>query len=442
VGELDSLKAGRGTLGVRPGDLRLFPPLPNRVQWGLDRIQRILAHAGGPHRAYPCLVVAGTNGKGSVAHLWASILQASGFRTGLYTSPHLVSFNERIRVDGQPLPEVFLQEVADGLRSPIVRNQPSVFEASTALALTCFERAQIDVAVLEVGLGGRLDAVNVVEPILTAITRIGFDHEAELGPTLASIAREKAGILRPGVPAFTTATAPEALEVLAEEALTLGLPLSVIRHVDGETGLGPDKGWSRVRVPTRIWGPLEVETPLAGRHQLENITLAIRSLEALPPRILPTRQGILRGAASVRLAGRLDLRTLPGGGRVLLDVAHNLDGVRALCEALDGSALPAPRIGVVGILADKATGPMVERLAGSLDHLVLTVPPDAPVERRWDPDAVARRLQEVAPHARVDVVPDLDRAFELAVEQAGTTGTTLVTGSFFTVGPILRRLDG
>jgi dihydrofolate synthase/folylpolyglutamate synthase len=369
------------------------------------------------------------------------MLQASGFRTGLYTSPHLVSFNERIQVDGVPLPDEFLQEVADTLRSPIIRNQPSFFEATTALALTCFARAQVDVAVLEVGLGGRLDAVNVVEPMLTAITRIGFDHEAELGPTLASIAREKAGILRAGVPAFTTATVPEALEVLAEEALTLGLPLTVIRNVEGETQLGVDGGWSRVRVPTRIWGPLDVQTPLVGRHQLENVSLAVRALEALPPRLLPTRQGILTGAAAVRLSGRLEFRTLPGGGWVLLDVAHNPDGVGALCEALDAATLPGPRIGVVGILADKATGPMVERLGASLDHLILTMPPGAPSERCWDPHALARSLVKASPQVAVEVILDLEEAFRRAVASAGPTGTTVVTGSFYTVGGVLRLLD-
>jgi dihydrofolate synthase / folylpolyglutamate synthase len=426
-----------------PAPPRWFPPLPDRVLWGLDRVQRILTHAGGPHRAYPTLVVAGTNGKGSVAHLWASILQASGFRTGLYTSPHLVSFGERIQMDGRPLPEPFLEEVAASLRSPIIRNQPSFFEATTVLALTAFARAEVDVAVLEVGLGGRLDAVNVVEPTLTAITRIGLDHQKELGPTRAAIAREKAGILRAGVPAFTTATDPEALDVLAEEALTLGLPLSVIRDPVGETHLGPEGGRTRVQVQTRIWGMLEVETPLAGEHQIENVTLAVKSLEGLPPRLLPTRPGILEGAASVRIPGRLEVRTRPGGGPVLLDVAHNDHRLAALCQTLAASSLPRPWVGVAGILADKAVVSMVRQLASVLDHLILTMPPGAPLSRTWDPDAVMKAAQEgEAAGAELRVISSLPDAIASADQVAGPGGTVLVTGSFYTVGGAIRMLHG
>jgi dihydrofolate synthase/folylpolyglutamate synthase len=380
------------------------------------------------------------------------MLRASGFRTGLYTSPHLVSFSERIQMDGRPLPEAFLEEVAASLRSPIIRNQPSFFEATTVLALTAFARAEVDVAVLEVGLGGRLDAVNVVEPTLTAITRIGLDHQKELGPTRAAIAREKAGILRPGVPAFTTAVDPEALDVLAEEALSLGLPLTVIKNPVGETQLGPDGGRTRVQVQTRIWGTLEVETPLAGRHQIENVTLAVKSLEGLPPRLLPTRQGILEGAASVRVPGRLDVRKRPAGGVLLLDVAHNEDGMAALCQTLMTSTLPRPWVGIVGILADKAVVPMVSQLASVLDQVVLTVPPGAPPARAWDPEAVMAAVLEgegkgamadAAPRrGELRVISSLPDAMAAADQIAGSGGTVLVTGSFFTVGGAIRMLDG
>jgi dihydrofolate synthase/folylpolyglutamate synthase len=419
---------------------RLFPPLPGRVLWGLDRIQRIMAAVGSPHRSAPALVVGGTNGKGSVAHLWASILQASGLRTGLYTSPHLVHFRERIRVDGEPLPGAFLEEVADELRSPILKRQPSFYEATTALALTAFARAEVDVMVLEVGLGGRLDAVNVVDPILTAITNVGLEHQELLGPDLASIAREKAGIFRAGVPAFTAADRPPVLRVLAEAAASLGLPLARVATPHGSSSLAGDPPCTRLTLQTRTWGELELRTTLLGAHQRLNVALAVRSLEALPPRLVPPRRAVVEGVGAARVPGRLELREGPGG-RVLLDVAHNEDGMCVLKAALAELSPEQPVVAVVGIVADKPAEAMLRELRPAVSGMVLCTPPSAPTDRRWDPAAMAAALDD----PEVEVAPgaggELTSALEQARKRAGPRGLVLVTGSFYTVGAALEALD-
>jgi len=430
------------------------------VIWGLDRMQRILAAVGSPHRAYPALLVGGTNGKGSVAHVWARVLHAAGFRVGLYTSPHLVHFRERIQVEGEPLPDAFLEEVADELRSPLVKRQPSFFEATTALALTAFARAEVEVAVLEVGMGGRLDAVNVVEPILCAVTNVGLDHQEMLGATHAEIAREKAGIFRSGVPAFTAASHPDALRVLAQEAAARGVPLARIapalgRTVAGGAADGPAP-MNELRLRTRTWGELELRTPLLGAHQRTNVALAVRALEGLPPRLIPPRRAVVEGVAAARVPGRLQLEE-EGPRRYLLDVAHNLEGVETLVAALEElagaaeGAVAAPWVAVVGILADKPVDAMLHALAPAVDRVILTVPPSAPASRRWDAEAVAARFEaarlEIMPTEGeplttppFEAVPRLEEALERARALTDTGGTVVVTGSFLTVGGALVAL--
>jgi dihydrofolate synthase / folylpolyglutamate synthase len=418
---------------------RLFPPLPGRVLWGLDRIQRIMAAVGSPHRAYPSLVVGGTNGKGSVATVWARVLEESGLRVGLYTSPHLRRFEERIQVDGAPLPEFFLEEVAEELRSPVVKRQPSFFEATTALALTAFARAEVDVAVLEVGLGGRLDAVNVVNPILTAVTNVGLEHRELLGGTHAAIAREKAGIFRPGVPAFTAATHPEALRVLAERAADLGLPLARVAPAPGSSTLAGPRPGTTLALRTRTWGDLALHTPFLGAHQRSNVALAVRALEGLPPRLIPPRRAVVEGVARARLPGRMQVEA-DGPRTLVFDVAHNPDGMRVLAATLAELSAPGPRVAVVGILSDKPVEEMLGVLAPAVDRVLLTLPPGAPAGRRWDPEAVARAgwergAGEGAP--TMEAVPELPRALERARKLTPDGGTVVVTGSFYTVGAAL-----
>lgn len=435
----DPPRAGlRGPLTGDPLAARLFPLLPDQVRWGLDRTERLLSRVGSPHRGLPVLHVGGTNGKGSVARIWAAILQQAGLKVGLYTSPPLLSFRERILVDGAPLPDEVLEELAGELRSHLVKLSPSPFEAFTALSLLAFRRMEVQIAVLEVGMGGRLDATNVVDPILTVVTNVTLEHQAMLGSSLVAIAREKAGILKPGIPVYTACDDPAVLMVLAEEAAARGAPLTRIPPLDGDVALDGVRGLLR----TRRWGELHLHSPLLGRHQLQNVALAVRSLEALPPRFLPGRRAILAGVGLARVPGRLQVEEEPPR-RWLLDVAHNPAGSLALAEALRTLPLAGPRVGVVGILADKAWGPMLETLATVLDRILLVVPPSAPPSRRWDPEEVAGTLPPSV-QEKVEVFV-AEGAFPAGLDRARalTTpgGTVVVTGSFHTVGDALRALD-
>ncbi len=422
--------------GSSPDDplvARLFPPLPGVVKWGLERTRRILAGVGHPLRTTPILHVGGTNGKGTVAWIWASILREAGLRVGLYTSPDLISFRERILVDGRPLSDLALEAAADELRPLLLREEPSRFEAATALAFLALERARVEVAVVEVGMGGRLDATNVVEPLVTAITNVGLEHRSLLGRDLTSIAQEKAGVLKPGVPAYTTAREAEVLEVLTREAATLGVPLVRVPEPAGTLSM---EGIT-LSLPTRRWGRLELTSPLVGRHHFSNVALAVRSLEGLPPRIAVGAQEVRRGVAAVRIPGRFQLER--DGDRLwVLDVAHNAAAAEALASTLDRVAAPHPRVGVVGILADKDHAAVLSRLAPALDAVVLTTPKGVHPSRRWDPQEARTALPQ---EMEVHVEPGPEAALERARSLMGASGTGVVTGSFRMVGEALQVLD-
>lgn len=423
----------RGPPAEDPLAARLFPSLPQQVQWGLGRTRRIVAGVGHPLRTTPVLHVGGTNGKGSVARIWASILQASGLRVGLYTSPELISFRERILVDGLPLPDEALLAWADELAPLVIRERPSFFEASTALAFLAFERAGVEVAVVEVGLGGRLDATNVLSPVLSAITSVSLEHTDLLGPDVASITREKAGILRPGVPAYTTVRDPEGRAVLAEEAATHGIPLVRVGRPEGKVSLSG----VRLAVPTRRWGRLELSSPLVGRHQLANIALAVCSLDGLPPRIPLTADAIRDGVARARLPGRFQVEK-EGRRTWILDVAHNPGAARALADTLVEVSPPGRRVAVVGILADKDQRGILQALSGALKEVILTVPPSVHSSRRWDP----REALGYLPSDVTGLVEEeLEGALQRARERVGDEGTVVVCGSFRVVGGALRALD-
>ncbi|MDH3224308.1 MAG: Mur ligase family protein, partial [Gemmatimonadota bacterium] len=217
-----------GPLGPDPLIEALFPRVEWKVEWGLERMEQALAALGDPHRAYRCLHVGGTNGKGSVASIWASVLRGAGRRAGLYTSPHLCSFRERIVVDGRPVAEDTLLDIARRLAPLISDLEVSFFEAATLLAFETFRQEGVEVAAIEVGLGGRLDATNVVHPEVTAITNVAMDHQDYLGETLDEIAREKAGIIKAGVPVVTAERRPGILAMFRERAEALGAPLTVV----------------------------------------------------------------------------------------------------------------------------------------------------------------------------------------------------------------------
>ena len=405
----------------------LFPRLTGGIRWGLERTQELLERVGNPHHAFRSIHVGGTNGKGSVAASLAAILTADGRHTGLYTSPHLCTFRERIQIDGEAIGEGALLNAAQQLWPHIQRLSPSFFEATTAIGFLALAEAGVEMAVIEVGLGGRLDATNVITPELSIITNIAFDHADYLGNTIASIAREKAGIIKPGVPVLTAERDLIALGVFAEAVTEAGSHLYILPDTH-PSDVSMDLAGTQFKI-----GCASYETPLIGTHQAVNAAMAVNAASLLedPPR----RTSVLAGLKAVRWPGRLQVERL-GEQTWLLDVAHNVAGVQALVGTIEKLDAPRPLVLVIGILGDKDWQAMLPPLFAVADTAILTLPPTAPANRAWDPESV---LSEV-PFERAEVVRDFRSALERAAALAGN-GTVLVTGSFHTVGDALIMMD-
>lgn len=419
---------------------RLFPPLPTGVHWGLERVRRALADLGDPHLQVPSLHIGGTNGKGSVASTAAAILGAAGRRTALYTSPHLCSVAERFQVDGRPLPVDRLERHAREVRGAVVTHGLTFFEASTVLAFHSFAREGAEVMVVEVGLGGRLDATNVLGPLACALTNVQRDHADYLGDTLPEIAREKAGIIKPGVPVVTAETHEPQLAVFRSAAERAGASLTVLDPEADLEDLEVARDHTAFTLETVPWGRLRLSTPLVGRHQAANAALAALLVAALPAELRPDAAAVRRGMAGVRWPGRDQIEVVDGR-TWLLDVAHNTAGIHSLVEVLDRLDLPRPRAAVMGVLGDKEWGRMLPPLLSAVSRAVLTQPDSAPPSRRWDPEE-ARRVVEALPGGApcpVEVVPDFAGALGRAREVADD-GTVVVTGSCHTVGDALKAL--
>ncbi|XYH94314.1 bifunctional folylpolyglutamate synthase/dihydrofolate synthase [Sorangium sp. So ce1128] len=412
---------------------------PRGMVLGLDRVREALAALGDPHASLPAVHVAGTNGKGSVCAMVESIARAAGLRTGLYTSPHLSRFAERIRVGGEPIDDAAferaLSAALDRVPSPL-----TFFEALTVAAFVAFRNAGVDLAILEVGLGGRLDATNVIAaPLCTAITSIAFDHQALLGPTLADIAREKAGILKPGAPAVLGPLDPEAdaaIEATAQ-AVGAGPRLRVTREEHGgragEIAVGRAGSGARA---TRVAGPgrraLEVELGLRGAHQAENAGVACGVAWQLAERWPEIEGALPAGLGAARWPGRLE-RIEAGAAHVLLDCAHNPHGAQALAAWLDEEGPGAARTSLVfGAMADKGWGEMLQTLAPRAQRRFYVTPKGraaAPLEA----------LRAIAPG---EPIGDPGAAVARALEIAAPGELVVVAGSIYLVGEVRSALLG
>ena len=387
-------------------------PRTTTIKFGLATTRALLKSLGNPHEIMPSIHVGGTNGKGSVCTLIAATLREAGWRVGLYTSPHLVSFRERIQVDGVPISEDAVAMWTGRLLPPILERKATFFEATTALAFADFAARGVEVAVVEVGLGGRLDSTNVVHPLVSGITKIERDHMKYLGDSLELIACEKAGIAKPRVPFVIGETDPGLVKVLRREARRARADVRV---------LPPDYQWC---------GPLS----LAGAHQRRNAAVAQAMLAALPQPYRPTQDQLETAFGAARVPGRLDRR-----GRWLFDVAHNPDGVRSLVTALEVMRPARPLHALVSILGDKEWAGMLVQLDQVIDRGFLTIAPTA-AARGWDIEWLRRWLRDPArppAHAEWTLVPDFREAIARVQEGAGTA---LVTGSFHTVGDVMQEL--
>ncbi|HEU4763970.1 MAG TPA: folylpolyglutamate synthase/dihydrofolate synthase family protein [Gemmatimonadales bacterium] len=389
----------------------LFPRITT-IKFGLETTEALLERLGRPQDQFVSVHVAGTNGKGSVTTLLAEALRAAGWRVGHYTSPHLVSFRERIRVNGVTISADAVAAWTAELQPLIEERGATFFEASTAIAFADFAARGVEIAVVEVGLGGRLDSTNVITPLVSGVTKIARDHMKYLGDTLEAIAREKAGIAKPGVPFIIGETDPQIVEVLRAEAAARGAEPVVVPA---------ERRWE---------GPLG----LAGPHQRRNAAVAEGMLTALPAAYRPDTAAVSAGFRAARLPGRFDRR-----GKWLFDVAHNPDGMRALVTALEAEGIPRPIHAVVSILGDKEWPEMLVELDRAVDRGVLTVAPSAE-GRRWTLDWLREWLDDPSrPPARASwhLEPDFRQA--LAEAERGA-GTVLVTGSFHTVGDVMVAL--
>jgi dihydrofolate synthase/folylpolyglutamate synthase len=409
---------------------------------GLENIQHLLDRLGNPERQLRFIHIAGTNGKGSVAAMLAAIYQEAGCRTGLYTSPHLVSFCERIEINREMIPEAEVVRLIAGLR-PVFkaieasgRPHPTFFEVVTALALLYFRERNADLVIWETGMGGRLDATNVVTPLVSVITNISWDHQTYLGATLEAIAREKAGIIKPGVPVVTATGEIEAIEVIEETAAALRAPLTRIGRDIHVRQTAEDLHGQTVELhgTRRKYGPLWL--PLVGSHQAINLVTAVAALEAAGKDI-PV-ETVRAGLAHTRWLGRFQLieTTRP---RVVLDGAHNIASVVALKATLQRHFPRARFLLLLGILADKNYPVMCAELAPLADAIFAVRVKN---DRAADPGELARVCRGVHPSARVEALPELTEAYERACALAGDDGNALIviTGSLFLVGEALHSL--
>jgi dihydrofolate synthase/folylpolyglutamate synthase len=413
---------------------RLFPPLATGVHFGLERMERALRALGDPHLAYETIHIGGTNGKGSVTATVGSVLRASGRRTACYTSPHLCSFRERLLIDGAPIAEDLVLRYADEVREVVSAFGLPFFEAVTLLAMHAFAREGVEVGVMEVGLGGRLDATNLVRPRVSAVTNVAMDHSEYLGDTLLAIAREKAGIMKAGVPFVTAETSPEILTLFRSLSASVGAPLTIVPP-DAARDVQVARDHTGLRLHTRTWGDIALRTPLVGLHQAVNAALSVAVLEELDEDLRPGLSALVEGVAEVVHPGRDELLRI-GEGAWLFDVAHNTAGVHSLADTLDRLDLPRPLVALVGVQGDKDWRTMLPALFSRVDAAILTQPPTVSPERRWDPVAVAR---EVESFTVVHVVPDFVEAMGAAAERA-RGGTVVVTGSVHTVGSTMSFL--
>jgi dihydrofolate synthase/folylpolyglutamate synthase len=394
---------------------------------GLERVDAFLHALGDPHRRLRTLHVAGTNGKGSVCATLDAVLRSKGLRTAVYTSPHLVDFRERFLIDGAPVAPERIIEFVDKWTPEVERLGATFFEATTAMAFEFFAEAEVDVAVIETGLGGRLDATNVVSPLVAGVSTIGIDHVEYLGATLEEIAFEKAGIFKPGAPAIIGDPDPAIRALLATHARTHGAsPVRVIYD---------DAPPRDIRVAARGTsfeiGGRTFTTPLLGAHQATNAAVAIAMLEALPAGLAPDEAELHRGLPNVRLPGRFQRV-----GKYLFDVAHNPAGAAVLASTLTAIAPARPIVAVLSVLSDKDWRGIMDALGPVVDRFVLTNAPTAPPSRTWNvPDPMHYASEN---GWQAEVIRDFDRAL---VRGAADAGTVLVTGSFHTVGDAMARLE-
>jgi dihydrofolate synthase / folylpolyglutamate synthase len=409
------------------------------AKFDLENITVLAERLGRPDRAYPSAHIAGTNGKGSTAAFLESILRHAGFCTGLNTSPHLEKINERIRVNGEEIGDQAFAEtfariqvlIEELLAAGKLRAHPTYFECVTAMAFEYFARERVEFGVFEVGLGGRLDATNILSPVVTIITRIDFDHENFLGHSLKEIAGEKAGILKPGVPVVLAEQHPEAREVIVARAKSLGCPVIGPAQIFRFEGESMQNGCVHARVIEVASGTIfEIVPSLPGRFQLQNALNAVAAARLLLSRGFQIPDdAITRGIANAVWPGRLEkLQSAPD---IYFDGAHNPGAARELAHFLEQNFSGRKIWLIYAALRDKAVDEVAGLLFPRATEVIFTSP-------RTSRAVSATQLAEIAGHhaARFSVIPDAERAFEHALAEAAAEDAIFITGSLYLVGQL------
>jgi dihydrofolate synthase/folylpolyglutamate synthase len=426
-------------------------------KFDLAHMRVLLQTMSHPERRFPSVLIAGTNGKGSTAATLASILRASGLKTGLYTSPHLVRINERIRINGREIGDddfALLHGEVDRTAGKLVENgelpwHPSFFEMMTGIAFEHFARESVDIAVLEVGMGGRLDATNVVDPRVSVITDISLDHQKYLGDTVTEIAREKVGIIRPGGVAVALPQLSEANDVIGNTILDLGAhavnavpyvpPVSPASSQYLMPSTQQGKSGFVYRYPLQVMGEeILVETPLVGRHQLRNVALAIAAAVELNRQGFSgvTARSIETGIRETRWPGRFQvIAPRPGWPEIVIDVAHNPAGAWALRAALSERYPDRLLIFVFGAMRDKAISEMTEILFPLSGHVIATKPENP---RAASPEEIRQAAARTG--TEIEYVEAVQSAVDRARNVAGAETVIVVTGSIYLVGEVMRLL--
>jgi dihydrofolate synthase / folylpolyglutamate synthase len=396
------------------------------IKLGLDAINAVLTDLGHPQNDYRIIHVAGTNGKGSVAAMLSTIFQEAGYRVGRYTSPHLERFNERICVNNAPISDSMVVSAYERVSAtPRLGRELTFFEFTTAMALYVFARQKVEWAVIETGMGGRLDATNAVQPALTVITNIALEHKAYLGNTLAAIAGEKAGIVKAGVPLVTGATQPSVRDVILKHAKGLGAP-TYLKGRDFRFRRSGDKRFSYYGIST-VWRQLVLG--LKGRHQIENAALVLAACETLTRMGLAdfSEDDIRKGLARSRWPGRLEV--VSKRPLVILDGAHNLMAARKLAQHLKEQYHQRKITLVIGVLDDKACEPILKNLIAPCHRVIVTQPS---IDRAVPANELAAVARKFA--TNVSIVPDVGAAVEQALKSSKSDEVVCVAGSLYVVG--------
>lgn len=408
----------------------LFARTGSTSRFGLERTIGLLRAIGDPHLRYPCFHVAGTNGKGSVVATLCALLESRGLRVGRYMSPHLIDFRERIAVAGEPVGEEYVVQFLDRWSAYGEEIGATFFETTTAMAFHYFAIREVDVAVVETGLGGRLDSTNVIDPLVSGITSIGLDHQEYLGDSEDAIAREKAGILKRGKPAVIGPLSTNARVAVYQVAQNTG----VTRVIEAER-LYPTRSVQVSLDGTTFSIEHDREkrtmtTGLVGEAQAANAAVALSMLCAAGSPWSVTLDEASSILPSVKLPGRFQVV-----GNCVLDVAHNPGGMRSVIATLGAVNPPQPVNAVLGVLADKDWRGMIKALAPAVESIVLVAPPSAPATRAWNPRDAEQFARSLGVNAKF--VEDFSGAIARA---AKADGTVLITGSFHTVGDALIEL--